>query len=89
MSSPTPIITPPTKPKSQIQFLPTGIVQYWRELWKEWTTGLLVLIAASPEILAQMVAQGWLTPEDSGNAFKGLVFLTLLAKLFSQKRKES
>lgn len=78
-----------TNPKPKLALLPTGIVAHWREVWKEWTTWLIGVLAFLPDILSAMVAQGWFSPADSSLAFKVVAGLAIAAKFVNQKKAES
>lgn len=81
------ILNPPKRPK--LALTPTGIVAHWREVWKEWTTWLIGVLAFLPDILSAMVAQGWFSPADSSLAFKIVAGLAIAAKFVNQKKAEA
>lgn len=76
-------------PKPRLTIKPTGIVPYWRQMWKQWSSWLLVAAFFMPDIMGAMIAQGWVTPSETPLAFKIAVGLTFAAKFVNQKIKES
>lgn len=75
-----------TNPRPKLAIGPHGVVSHWREVWKEWSTWLIGVLAFLPDILAAMVAQGWFSPADSSLAFKVVAGLAIAAKLVNQKK---
>lgn len=89
MSSPTPIITPPTRPK-RVSLLPQGIAPIGATL-KHWTTWLWGVLLASPDgLYAGAAALGMLADEDMPGAITTFIRVFagvgLVAKFVSQKK---
>lgn len=89
MSSPTPIITPPTRPK-RVSLLPQGIAPIGATL-KHWTTWLWGVLLASPDgLYAAAAALGMLADEAMPGAITTFIRVFagvgLVAKFVSQKK---
>lgn len=91
MSSPTPIITPPTRPQ-RVSLAPQGIAPI-RATLKHWTTWLWGVLLASPDgLYAGAAALGMLADEAMPSAittfiriFAGVGFV---AKFISQRKSQ-
>lgn len=89
MSSPTPIITPPTRPK-RVSLLPQGIAPVGATL-KHWTTWLWGVLLASPDgLYAGAAALGMLADESMPGAITTFIRVFagvgLVAKFISQRK---
>lgn len=80
----TPIITPPPPPK-QPKLAAVPVVSDWRDWWKMHSLYVLGLLAFLPDILAELIAQGWLSPADTSVAFKVVAGLGVFARLYRGK----
>lgn len=65
---------------------PAGLVDHWREVWKQWSTWALGLLIAAPDAIGAVVAQGWLSQESAHWGVRGLAIAGILVKFVSQRK---
>lgn len=90
MSSPTPIITPPKKPKkSMVSLVPQGMASA-RDVLKQYSTWVFALIVGGPDLYQMAASLGILSDESMPDAVKwavrGLGGFGLLVKFISQRK---
>ena len=98
MSSPTPIITPPTRPRSvedptpmDTTVKPQGL-HNWRTVIKQYSTWALAVILAAPELYQMAAMAGMLTDEAMPQSLmwtiRGVAGVGLIAKFIKQQKPE-
>ena len=96
MSSPTPIITPPTRPRSvedptpmDTTVKPQGL-HNWRTVIKQYSTWALAVILAAPELYQMAAMAGMLTDEAMPQSLmwtiRGVAGVGLIAKFIKQQK---
>lgn len=95
MSSPTPILTPPTKPtKAEASSVKTTVVPQGvasiKDVMKQYSTWVLALVLAGPDLYQAATSLGMLADESMPDVVKWLVRgaggVGLLVKFICQKK---